>query len=185
MTETYKHLLQTTVFEPSCVSLITEPSYYERETTHTEKTVMAIYGGTLPIWVGGWRLADFMKSLGFDVFDDVIDHSYQALDDPKDRCYSAIERNLDLLRNVDYAKTFIAQNQSRLEHNLNLLKENVFLNDCFNKVEQYSEPIRSKLFSIVPKYRHNTAAGYRTLKDYQLLGNYSSGIDHDKSFLEN
>ena len=183
--ETYKHLLQTAVFEPSCVSLITEPAYFERETIHTEKTIMAIYGGTLPIWVGGWRIPDYMKLLGFDIFEDIIDHSYQDMPDPWDRCYYAIERNLDLLRNIDYVKTFITQNHARLEHNLNLLKENVFLTDCFNKVEQYPEPIQSKLFSIVPKYRHNTSAGYRTLEDYQLLGNYSSGIDHDKSFLEN
>jgi hypothetical protein len=168
--KTYQHLLQTTVFEPSCISLITEPAYYERETIHTEKTVMAIYGGTLPIWVGGWRLADFMKSLGFDVFDDIIDHGYQALADPKDRCCAAIERNLDLLRDFDRAHDFVQQNQSRLEHNLNLLKANVFLNDCFDKVEQYPEPTRSKLFSIIPRYRYNTAVTYRSLDDYQLLG---------------
>ena len=51
--ENYQKFLQENVFEPSCVSLITEPVLYERETIVTEKTIMAIYGGTLPIWVGG------------------------------------------------------------------------------------------------------------------------------------
>ena len=181
--EIYKHLLQTTVFEPSCISLITEPVFYERETIHTEKTIMAVYGGTLPIWVGGWRLPDYMKSLGFDVFDDIIDHSYQSLPDPLDRAYLAVERNLDLLKDFNRAKKFIEKNRARLEHNLNLFKENVFLTDCFDKVNQYPKETQSKLLSIVPKYRNNTAVGYRNRPDYRLLGTYSSGAEHDRTFL--
>ena len=124
--ETYDKLLKTTVFEPSCISLITEPVFFERESILTEKTIMSIYSGTLPIWVGGWRCADALRSFGFDVFDDIVDHSYQDLDDPFDRCYHAIERNLNLLRDFDLVHKFIQNNKSRFEHNLNLLKNNVF-----------------------------------------------------------
>ena len=124
--QNYKQLLQKTGFEPSCISLITEPVFFERESILTEKTIMSIYSGTLPIWVGGWRCADALRSFGFDVFDDIVDHSYQDLDDPFDRCYHAIERNLNLLRDFDLAHKFIQNNKSRFEHNLNLLKNNVF-----------------------------------------------------------
>jgi hypothetical protein len=168
--ETYQHLLQKTVFEPACVSLITEPAFYERETIHTEKTVMAIYGGTFPIWVGGWGLADWMKSLGFDVFDDIIDHSYQYMSDPLDRCYHAVKLNLELLQNFDLVHELLQKNQSRLEHNLTLLKQNVFLTDCINKVKQYPDNVQSVLYSVIPKYRGNTAGPYRSLPGYRLLG---------------
>lgn len=124
--ETYDKLLKTTVFEPSCISLITEPVFFERESILTEKTIMSIYSGTLPIWVGGWRCADALSNFGFDVFDDIVDHSYQDLKDPSDRCYHAIERNLNLLENFDLVHEFIKNNQSRFEHNLNLLKNSVF-----------------------------------------------------------
>ena len=124
--ETYDKLLKTTVFEPSCISLITEPVFIERESILTEKTIMSVYSGTLPIWVGGWRCADAMRGFGFDVFDDIVDHSYQDLDDPFDRCYHAIERNLDLLQDFDLVNKFVQNNKSRFEHNLNLLKNNVF-----------------------------------------------------------
>ena len=124
--ETYDKLLKTTVFEPSCISVITEPAFFERESILTEKTIMSIYSGTLPIWVGGWRCADALRSFGFDVFDDIVDHSYQDLDDPFDRCYHAIECNLNLLRDFDLVHEFIQNNKSRFEHNLNLLKNNVF-----------------------------------------------------------
>jgi hypothetical protein len=124
--ENYQRFLQQNVFEPSCVSLITEPAFRERETIVTEKTIMALLGGTLPIWVGGWRIADYMRSLGFDIFDDMVDHTYQNLSDPWDRCYHAVARNLSLLQNLDQVKTFFYSNQHRFQHNLDLIRQNVF-----------------------------------------------------------
>jgi hypothetical protein len=122
----YQKFLQKEVFEPSCISVITEPAFFEKETIITEKTIMSIYSGTLPIWVGGWRCADIMRNYGFDVFDDIIDHSYQNMEDPFDRCYYAIERNIDLLRDFERANNFVQNNRVRFEHNLQLLKDNVF-----------------------------------------------------------
>lgn len=122
----YQLFLQKEIFEPSCVSIITEPAFFEKETIITEKTIMSIYSGTLPLWVGGWRCADIMRKWGFDVFDDIVDHSYQNLDDPFDRCYYAIERNLDLLSNFEKVNNFIQSNRARFEHNLRLLESNPF-----------------------------------------------------------
>jgi hypothetical protein len=168
--ETYQHLLQKSVFEPSCISLITEPAFFQKETIHTEKTIMAIYGGTLPIWVGGWRQADYMKSLGFDVFDDVIDHSYQDMPDPFDRCYYAVERNIELLKNFDRVSQFIAKNQDRLQHNIKLIENNVFLTNCVAKINQYTGSERSVLCSLVPLIQPSLFANYRAQAEYQLLG---------------
>jgi hypothetical protein len=81
---------------------------------------MAIYGGTVPIWVGGWRIADYMRDQGYDVFDDIVDHSYQTLTDPAQRVQQAIVRNIDLLKNGTTPTV------DRLKHNLDLLKENNF-----------------------------------------------------------
>jgi hypothetical protein len=138
---TYNKLLQKTVFEPACVSLITEPAYYEKETIVTEKTLMALYAGTIPIWVGGWRIADYMASMGFDVFNDIVDHSYQSEPDPELRCNYAVERNLELLTNFDLA--FVSIELTRLQHNYDLLQQNVFLKDVLEKTQ------RSELQSIV------------------------------------
>ena len=128
--KTYDQLLKTTVFEPSCISLITEPAFFERESILTEKTIMCIYGGTLPIWIGGWRCADALAQFGFDIFDDIIDHSYQSLDDPYDRCYKAIELNLKLLKDFDKCRTIVEDNYSRLMYNLKLLQSDIFKRAC-------------------------------------------------------
>lgn len=144
----YVGLLRSNVFEPSCVSLITEPSFFERETLKTEKTIMAIYGGTLPIWVGGWRIPESMRQLGFDVFDDIIDHSYEKLADPFDRAFLAVEKNLKLLSDPDLAKEFVAVNHARLQHNVDLVEQNVFRNYCDQKINAYDPYTKSQLHKL-------------------------------------
>jgi hypothetical protein len=125
---TYRTVLQQQVFEPSCISLITEPVYVEQQTIVTEKTIMAMYGGTIPIWVGGWRIADWMTSQGFEVFDDVVDHSYQQLSDPRERVQQAIRLNIDLLRAPDPG--FLKKYRDRLWHNYILIHSNPFRDQC-------------------------------------------------------
>jgi hypothetical protein len=133
----YEKLLKTSIYEPSFISLITEPLYHENETMITEKTIMSIFGGTIPIWVGGYYIADHMRKLGFDVFDDLIDHSYQQESTPFDRCYQSINKNLLVLQDVDQLKSFFNNNQHRFEHNLNLLtKEKVLVHLCQQEIKK-------------------------------------------------
>jgi len=143
--ENYQAFLQKNVFEPACTSLITEPAFFERETIITEKTIMAIYGGTIPVWVGGWRIADYMRDQGFDVFDDIVDHSYQNLQDPWDRCYYAVEKNLNLLKDFDTVHKFVYNNKHRLQANLDLLETNIFVNNIQQIVKQQPEKIKKDL----------------------------------------
>ena len=119
----YKKLLQKNVFEPSCISLITEPTYIEKEAQLSEKTIMAIYGGTIPIYVGGWRSADSLRVLGFDVFDDIVDHTYETLEDPWERVTKAFELNIDLLKSFTITDTVLR----RMQSNLDLLTDGVFI----------------------------------------------------------
>lgn len=147
--ETYDKLLRSTVFEPSCISLITESLFFERETRISEKTIMAIYGGTIPIWVGGWRHADRLSELGFDMFDDIVDHGYQDMLDPLDRCYSAIKRNIDLLRDPDQVRQFVQDNQARLEHNLRLCRSNVFSDQLHNQIKKHDKHTQSELHLLI------------------------------------
>jgi hypothetical protein len=145
---TYQSLLQTTVFEPTCISLITEPAYYERETIITEKTIMSMYAGTIPVWVGGWRIPDYLEQAGFDTFDDIVDHSYQDLADPADRCRRAVELNLDLLRQGDLAKRINLECHNRLKKNIELLETNYFRNKCLTIIDQYSGTVQHILQQI-------------------------------------
>lgn len=135
---TYQQLLQKNVFEPTCISLITEPCCYEREAMITEKTVMAFYAGTLPLWIGGWKLPDVLRDLGFDVFDDIIDHSYSTLNHPLDRIDQAFLRNKHLLDSFPMIDNYIKANVNRLKHNVELVEKNVFLDVVKNEIKKDS-----------------------------------------------
>ena len=155
--DVYEKLLKKAIYEPSYISLVTEPLYYENETMITEKTLMAVYGGTIPIWVGGYFIADHMRELGFDVFDDLIDHSYQQEYYPFDRCYQAISKNLSVLQDISKLQDFFVNNRHRFEHNLNLLiNKKVLESICqqqinkfsLNKITDLSEKIKNSVYGI-------------------------------------
>ena len=58
---------------------------------------------------------------GFDVFSDVIDHSYQYYNTALERCYHAIHDNIDILIDVDRAKELRKRHWHRLQRNQDLL----------------------------------------------------------------
>ena len=152
--ETYDKLLKWPVYQDTCISIITEPCFYEREALITEKTFMAIMGGTIPIWFGGWKNAQSLATLGFDVFEDIVDHSYETLEDPYERCTQSLERNLHLF-DLGKMQKIIKDNKHRLQHNVDLLMSNPFLQECFTQVRKSQEPLRSSLLRIMPAFRNN------------------------------
>ena len=190
--ETYKSLLKTTVFEPSCISIISEPIFFEREALVSEKTIMALYGGTFPIWFGGWKCPDSMWYLGFDVFDDIIDHSYEDLPNPIERCYYAIERNMHLLTDFDKTKKLADQCHSRFQHNLDLLQSNVCLKECFAQLDKATPQVRTALLQIMPQFRHRmfekdfkeVVKNYKNKNtDRRIFGTTATGAEHNKNGL--
>ena len=105
------------IFYKSAVALITESFVGQPEAVFTEKTVYAALGNNFPIWVGGYGQAEHWQSFGFDIFDDVIDHSYQYRDTLIERCWYAIWLNLDLLNDLDKAKKLREIHWKRLNSN--------------------------------------------------------------------
>lgn len=112
------------MFSHSAVSLITESIKTEKSTMFTEKTIYAVLGLTFPIWVGGVEQAKTWADIGFDTFDDIIDHSYQSYDTLIERCYYAFANNLHLLSNIDKLRDLRLQNKQRLLKNRELLLNN-------------------------------------------------------------
>ena len=119
----WNSFLKSLVFSPSAIAIITEP--YEitwiDHLTYSEKTIYAMLGLNFPLWVGGGiGQADTWKSVGFDVFDDVIDHSYQYHKDPVERSFYAVHDNLQILYDVGLASTLREKYLSRLVANQQL-----------------------------------------------------------------
>jgi hypothetical protein len=111
------------MYANSAISLITEPNFFEKGNMLTEKTLMSIYSGHFLIWVGGWKSAEIAKKVGIDVFDDIIDHSYQYIEHPGKRVVEAVLRNLNLLKDIGKQRELYNQHFERLNNNLQLVRD--------------------------------------------------------------
>jgi hypothetical protein len=105
----------------SAVCMITESVNFQKASVFTEKTLFSVLSMNFPLWVGGYAQAREWQRLGFDIFDDVIDHGYQYCNTLLERCYKAINDNLPLLTDVDFVRDIRFKNHDRLWNNLNLL----------------------------------------------------------------
>ena len=139
---TWNHGLNN-IFSGSAVSLITESLNFEKSTVFSEKTAYAILGKTFPLWVGGGiGQAQRFEEMGFDVFNDVIDHNYQHYNTLFERCYYAFKHNLHMLSDYKYASKIREATMDRLEHNQQLLKNKHVDNFCKQQIEQWPEDLQ-------------------------------------------
>lgn len=133
----YQQWLSKNVFEPTVVSLITEPDYASDSVFMSEKTVFAFESGTVPIWFGAGKYAEAFKQLGFDVFEDLIDHAYQHLLDPHEAMSAALDLNESVLRNKAQLLEFWVENRHRFIKNWELIRSCHWMNKLL--VEQYNQ----------------------------------------------
>lgn len=120
----FRGLVSAGLFDDTALSIILEPSYYEAGVVFTEKTLMAIYVGHFLIWPGGYKSAEVAKSLGLDVFEDIIDHSYQYIEHPGKRVVEAILRNQTILLDKELQEHLRNKNIERLQKNV-LMVQNI------------------------------------------------------------
>jgi hypothetical protein len=89
----------------------------------TEKTFKAFGMLQIPVWWAVPGLVDQVRSMGFDVFDDIVDHGYDSIIDQSQRLDAVIEQ-LHELSSLDLGSVRLQQ-QSRLLANWQLLDQMV------------------------------------------------------------
>jgi hypothetical protein len=136
------------LFAPTAISLVSEPWFDSQlASIFTEKTMYAIMGLTFPIFVGGYKHADYLKKVGLDMFDDVINHDYQYRTTLIEQSYYAIKDNLHILTNLPLAQSLRKTHLNRLLKNRDLLYENILTDHVFKEVDTWPEPLRSSINS--------------------------------------
>jgi hypothetical protein len=140
----YNDFLKEHVFDHSAVSLITETiePEWQNNMTFTEKTIFAMLGLNFPIWLGGYRQADLWKQVGFDTFEDVVDHSYQWNPDPEQRIQQALDQNFRLLTDLPYVSKLRHELQDRLYKNQKLVFDNPINNYKKTLINTFNIPIK-------------------------------------------
>jgi hypothetical protein len=110
------------MYRNSFVEIVTESTFAEPSFSITEKTAHSFFGCNFPIILGGRGIIAHLREIGFDMFDDVVDHSYDQIANPFDRIVSAIESNRRLLVDAEHAKQSWRQCQKRFEHNVQVVR---------------------------------------------------------------
>lgn len=168
------------IFVNSAVSLISESidthlttwspeKQATKAASFSEKTLFSVFGLTFPIWVGGYNQANEWKRFGFDIFEDLVDHSYQNYQTVIERCYWAIAKNLHLLQDRDRAQQLRSQHLPRLLANRNRI---------FNG--QYRHSIQNEIFNMPPEIRIHAQTLFDWFEKTKTLPTYYEDIGADR-----
>lgn len=87
------------LYSTTKVNVVTETQYSEVPGIITEKTLFALLAGQIPVVIGYPGIVEHCRQLGFDMFDDLVDNSYDTLHDTY-RWSEALIRNKELLVNT-------------------------------------------------------------------------------------
>jgi hypothetical protein len=84
------------IYGSTAVNIVTETQFFEPTGIVTEKTLHAIMAEQIPIVIGHKGIVEHCRQMGLDMFDDLVDTSYDAVDGVA-RISAAIESNRDLI----------------------------------------------------------------------------------------
>jgi hypothetical protein len=113
-------------YQNTFVEIVSETSYMEPSFNLTEKTLNSIYGKSFPIMLSSSGTVKFLRDMGIDMFDDIINHNYDKIDDPSARLHRAITDNKDLLTNNRLVKELHKANEHRFIKNIDFVKNEMY-----------------------------------------------------------
>lgn len=115
------------VYENVGVEIITGTMFFERSSVLSEKEIQSVYAKNLPIYINGVGMAYEMKKFfGIDIFDDIVDHSYDDIEDHFERLAAAIDRNESLLDGSTNIQELWMDNQKRFDDNCKQMDAVIF-----------------------------------------------------------
>lgn len=92
----YNHQISN-LCQSSYAEIVSETMFFETNRFVTDKYIQSVLSANFPILIAVEGTVTALKDIGFDLFDDVVDHSYDAISNPMIRLASAVDLNLDLL----------------------------------------------------------------------------------------
>jgi hypothetical protein len=114
--ENYPNFLSLSyVYSSAAVNIVTETQYSDVTGIVTEKTLMAFAAEQIPIVIGHPGIVEHCRRMGFDMFDDIVDTSYDSIDNDQEllRAEQALALNRDLIE----GRVDLTPYRRRLERN--------------------------------------------------------------------
>jgi len=114
--ENYPNFLALSyVYSSAAVNIVTETQYSDPTGIVTEKTLMAFAAEQIPIVIGHPGIVEHCRRMGFDMFDDVVNTSYDSISN--DQEFERADKALALNRDLIEGRVDLAPYQRRLERN--------------------------------------------------------------------
>lgn len=118
------------VFETHAIEIITGTMFFESVPSLTEKETQSIFAKNFPIYINGVGTAREIKKLfSIDIFDDIIDHSYDEVENHFERMIKAIDDNTHLLNGSTDMSELWNDNRSRFDANCERMDQLIFDKD--------------------------------------------------------
>lgn len=115
------------VYEHLAVEIITGTMFFENSASLSEKEIQSVYAKNFPIYINGVGMAKEIKKLfDIDIFEDIVDHSYDEIEDHFERLAAAIDRNEKLLNGSTNIRQLWYDNQKRFEENCDKMDAVIF-----------------------------------------------------------
>jgi hypothetical protein len=112
------------MYQDSVIEIINGTTFYNPAGySYCEKVLNSILGMNLPLFSGNRGMVHGMRLMGFDVFDDIIDHSYDVVEDPIQRMFALVQSNLRLLQDRDVARACWVKALPRLLANVGVARD--------------------------------------------------------------
>lgn len=106
------------IYERSFLEVITGSLFFEPTPFFSEKEIQSVYGKVFPIFINTYKaVSTWKEKFRMDVFDDIVNHSYDDLEDPTERLLSAIDLNIHLLDGTTDLVSLWLKNKDRFEEN--------------------------------------------------------------------
>ena len=132
------------IYRKTGIEIITGTMFFNNDTCIGEKEIQNVYGKSFPIYITGCGMVKKIKDLfNIDTFDDIIDHSYDEVENPFERLTTAIDKNEKLLNGSTNIKELWSDNQKRFEDNR--AKVNSSLRDATYQTHFNEERIKKSL----------------------------------------
>lgn len=114
-------------YERVGVEIITGTMFFEQTPVLSEKEMQSVYAQNFPIYINGVGMAREMKKFfGIDIFDDIVDHSYDEIEDHFERLAAAIDLNQHLLDGSTNIKELWMDNQKRFDDNCDKMDSMIY-----------------------------------------------------------
>jgi hypothetical protein len=139
------------LYEDVKLEILSDTLFFEPTLFFNEKQLQWVYGRNFLIYLGSPRSIQWLRKWGFDVFDDVVNHDYDLIEDPSERMIRAIDDNIHLLDGSTDLDQLWKDREERFNQNC-LVADNIqekFENECkkqiLERLDEYCIPYKKSI----------------------------------------